>query len=116
MGTHDDLAAADAALLAGKKVTDGPTPPLTGSEALDLAGLAKVVGERLGRPTSRTIVSEDTMEARAHAAGIQPGTVAAMLGHFRAARAGEFAATDPTLASILGRAPETIKAFLTENL
>lgn len=43
--THDDLAAVDAALLAGAVVIDGPTPPLTGGAALDLADLAQLAGE-----------------------------------------------------------------------
>lgn len=35
--THSDLAAAAAAILAGVRTFHGPTPPLTGVEALDLA-------------------------------------------------------------------------------
>jgi len=37
---HTDLAAAAAAILTGVMTFDGPTPPLTGAEALNLAGLA----------------------------------------------------------------------------
>jgi uncharacterized protein YbjT (DUF2867 family) len=114
--THDDLAAADAALLAGGEVFDGPTAPLTGSESLDLADLAQIAGELLGKPIFRTMVSEDNVKAKAQAAGIPDGSVAVMLGYYRAARAGEFAATDPTLARILGRAPETMRTFLRTNL
>ena len=38
--THADLARAAAAILAGAMTFEGPTPPLTGSEALSLADLA----------------------------------------------------------------------------
>jgi len=114
--THDDLAAADAALLAGVEVIDGPTPPLTGCEALDLADLAELAGEILGRPIARVMVSEENMEAKARAAGVPEGSIAVMLGYYRAARAGEFEVVDPTLARILQRAPETIRTFLTSKL
>lgn len=114
--THDDLAAADAALLAGSEVIDGPTPPLTGSEALDLADLAKLAGEILGKPISRTVVSEESMEAKARAAGVPEGSIAVMLGYYRAARAGEFEAVDPMLARILGRKPETMRTVLKAGL
>lgn len=114
--THDDLAAADAALLVGDEVIDGLTAPLTGSECLDLADLALVAGEILGKPVSRTVVSEERVEANARAAGVPEGAVAVMLGYYRAAHAGEFAATDPALSRILGRAPESMKTFLKRNL
>ena len=112
----EDGAAADAALLAGVEVIDGPTPPLTGCEALDLADLAELAGEILGRPIARVMVSEENMEAKARAAGVPEGSIAVMLGYYRAARAGEFEVVDPTLARILQRAPETIRTFLTSKL
>ena len=56
--THDDLAAADAMLLAGNELFDGPTPALTGSEALDLADLADIaVGAYLLRRDHAASVS-----------------------------------------------------------
>ena len=114
--THDDLAAADAALLAGDTVIDGPTPPLTGSQALDLADLAALAGEIFGRPVRRVLASEEETEAKARAAGLPQGAIAVAKGYYRAARAGEFAAVDPTLADILGRAPVKMDAFLKANL
>ena len=35
-----------------------------------------------------------------------------LLGTFRAARRGDFAATDPTLAKLLGRAPTSMRSIL----
>lgn len=110
--THDDLAAADAILLARGETFDGPTPPLTGSEALDLADLARLATDVLGRPIAREIVEEDSMERHARENGIPEGAIAVMLGYFRAARAGEFDRVDPTLAQLLGRAPTRMREFL----
>ena len=114
--THDDLAAIDAALLAGVEVIDGPTPPLTGSEALDLADLTRLASEITGKSISRTFISEEEMEANAQRGNAPKGAIAVMLGYYRAARAGEFETVDPTLGKILGRAPESMRVFLKANL
>lgn len=114
--THEDLAAVDAALLAGAEVIDGPTPPLTGSEALDLAVFAQLASEILERPISRTLLSEETMRTNALQAGVPEASIAVMLGYFQAARAGEFSAVDTTLARIIGREPETMRDFMKANL
>ena len=114
--THDDLAMADAILLAGKIVIDGPTPPLTGSEALDLADLADMASDVLDRPIRRTLISETELEAGARGAGAPDGAVAVMLGYYRAARAGEFMTTDPSLAEILGHGPQSMRDFLRAEL
>lgn len=114
--THSDLAAADAALLAGSETIDGPTPPLTGSETLDLEDLARLAGGVTGREISRTVISEQDIETRACSAGLSEGSIAVMLGFYRAARASEFATSDRTLARILGCAPETMSNFLQANL
>lgn len=114
--THHDLAAADAALLAGLEVIDGPTPPLTGREALDLADLARLASEVAGRPILRTLVSEVDMGSKARQAGVPQGSIDVMLGYYRAAQAREFASVDPALARILGREPQTMRVFLQANL
>jgi NAD(P)H dehydrogenase (quinone) len=114
--THDDLAAADAALLAGDRIIDGPTPPLTGPDALDLADIARLAGEVTGRPFSRSVVGLGDLDLRASRNGVPVGARAVMRGYFEAAAAGEFAAVDPTLAAILGRPATTVRAFLTTKL
>jgi uncharacterized protein YbjT (DUF2867 family) len=52
---HDDLAEAAAIVLTDEGRFEGPTPPLTGSAALDLAALA---AEVLGRPIRRTVLTD----------------------------------------------------------
>jgi NAD(P)H dehydrogenase (quinone) len=88
---HADLAEAAAIILADEGRFDGPTPPLTAPETLDLADVARILGERAGRPVRRVVAGDD---------GFEPEL---LLGMFRAARRGEFAVTDPTLEALLGR-------------
>jgi len=114
--THDDLAGADAALLAGEQVINGPTPPLTGPDALDLADIALLATEVKGTPVSRTFISLDDLERRASQKAIPAGARAVMAGYFRAAEAGEFAKVDPTLATVLGRQTTGMRDFLAQHL
>lgn len=112
--THDDLAAADAVLLAGKRVIDGPTPPLTAGAAWDLADLARIVSEIRGQPITRSLADLAQIEAGARANGLPEGVVEIMIGYYRAAAAGEFEAVDPTLAGLIGRTPTNMHQVLRE--
>lgn len=56
---HDDLAEAAARILANSGQYDGPTPPLTGSAALDFADLAKIASQVLNKPVRRKVLSDD---------------------------------------------------------
>ena len=104
---HDDLAEAAAIVLSEEGRFEGPTPPLTGSAALDLAGLA---AEVIGRPIRRTVLTD------AQYREALPEPVAEMLlGLFAASRAGEFAAVDPTLGELLGRPPLTVRDVLAKD-
>ncbi|NGP18517.1 NAD(P)H-binding protein [Devosia aurantiaca] len=114
--THDDLAAADARLLAGTELFDGPTPPLTGAEALDVADLAQIAQTILGKPLERQELDDDEMLKSAEASGASAERTAIMMGYYRAARAGEFAPVDPTLARLIGRRPQSMRDFMAERL
>lgn len=114
--THDDLAAADAKLLAGTELFNGPTPPLTGAEALDLADLAQIAQTILGKPVERQEIEDDEMLKSAEASGASAERIAIMMGYYRAARAGEFASVDPTLARLIGRPPQSMRDLLAERL
>lgn len=113
---HADLAEAAAAILADEGKYDGPTPPLTGSEALDLAELAGIGSRLLGRSIERSIVSDDAFRATMTARGAPPRAADIALGFYRASRTGEFAAVDPTLERLLGRPPTTMADVMAEKL
>lgn len=105
---HADLAEAAAAILVKEGSFDGPTPPLTGSEALDLADLGEAASKAWGRPVRRELITEDELRARMAKRGLPPAVGEIAVGLYRASRAGEFAAVDPTLERLIGRPPTPI--------
>lgn len=104
---HADLAEAAAVVLT-EGGYDGATPPLTGSEALDLAELAG----RTGRPITRTVVSDDEYREALVGHGAPPAAAEMLVGLLAASRQGEFAVVDPTLEKLLGRPPVTAREIL----
>jgi NAD(P)H dehydrogenase (quinone) len=106
---HDDLADTAAIVLADEGRFEGATPPLTGSAAVDLAGLAAVAAELTGRSITRTVVTDAQYRERLGPAA------ELLLGMFAASRAGEFAAVDPTLGELLGRPPLTVRDVLAKD-
>ncbi|WP_417681517.1 NAD(P)H-binding protein [Roseibium sp.] len=113
---HADLAEAAAIILAQTARESGPTPPLTGPEALDFGDLAAIASDLSGKPISRRIVADDALQAKLAERGT-PGPVAAIvLGLYRAARAGEFANVDPTLERLLGRKPISMRDVMAAHI
>ena len=110
---HADLAEA-AAIALTDSVLDALTPGLTAGEAIDLAGAAAIVSELAGRPIRRVVVSDDRYRERLVGHGAPPEQADMLIGMFRAARAGEFAAVDPTLERLLGRRPTALRDVLRE--
>ncbi len=100
---HDDLAEVAAVALVGDAGLDGLTPPLTAPGPLDLADVAEIAGEVLGRRISRVVVADEVWKQTAVAGGMPPAAADFSLGMFRAARDGELAADDPALEQVLGR-------------
>ncbi len=113
---HADLAEAAAILLADEGQYEGPTPPLTNSQALDLADLAATASELQARPVHRQIVPDEDFQAKLAARGMPGHVVDIMLGFYRASRQGEFAAVDPTLARLLGRSPISMRDVIAEKV
>lgn len=109
---HADLASAAARILADEGRFDGPTPPLTATDALDFSDIAKILSDLTGRSIERRTITDSEQEARLAARSLPPAIVAIALGLYRAARAGEFAASDPTLKTLIGRAPMTLREVL----
>jgi NAD(P)H dehydrogenase (quinone) len=114
--THGDLAEAAVAILTGQRTYEGPTPPLTGSEALSLLDLARFRAELEGRTLRHAEISDDVHRKRLAARGLPPHVAAISLGFFVASRRAEFATVDATLAELLGRAPTRVHTLLEETV
>ncbi|WP_299651176.1 NmrA family NAD(P)-binding protein [uncultured Jannaschia sp.] len=104
-----DLAEADAAILASEGEWDGVTPPLTATEAVTMADIAAMASDVLGREVRHTIVPDEDWVTVTIEAGVPAIYAKMLLGVFRAARQGDFAATDPALRELLGRDPKSMR-------
>lgn len=109
---HGDLAEAASAILAEEGSFDGPTPPLTGAEALGLEELAERASRVWGRPVRRALITDDELRARMAKRGLPPAIGEISVGLYRASRDGEFAAVDGTLERLIGRPPARIDSLL----
>lgn len=113
---HADLAEASAAILADEGRFEGPTPPLTGPQALTFADIARIATDLTGRAYTRIIVSDEQYREQLVGHGVPAEAADQILGIFAAARAGEFSAIDPTLATLIGREPISMETVLRERL
>ncbi|GHF00119.1 hypothetical protein E5082_09580 [Streptomyces griseoluteus] len=59
---------------------------------------------------------DDTFRRHLAEAGLLSDRVEGLMGVFTAARAGEFAAQDPTLTTVIGRAPIALEVLLRDQL
>ena len=119
---HADLAEADVIALTRPDAfdtlgtIDGATPPLAAPELLDFADVARIAGDLTGRTIKRVVVDDEEWKATATEQGMPAAAADFTLGMFRAARAGEFAVTDPALETLLGRPAVPARAVLSEIL
>lgn len=113
---RNDLAEADAILVAEEGRLDGLTPPLTAPEAFTMAELAAVASELTGREIKHVTVSDDEWREESVAQGTPAFAAEMLLGMYRAARRGDFATVDPTLEALLGRRPQTMRDVLAAAL
>lgn len=111
-----DLAEADAILLAEDGRFEGVSPPLTAPSAFTLAELAAIASELTGREVKRIVVPDVEWRDAKVAEGAPEPMADALLAMFQAARRGEFAAVDPTLETLLGRRPQTMRDVLAARL
>lgn len=116
---HADLAEAAATVLADEGRFDGPTPPLTSSEALDLADVAALAAELTGRPIKRVTITDEQYVAGLLSHGVPEPQARMLVGMFAASGQGEFARVGPALADLIGHPTtplrDVIKAALTEG-
>lgn len=114
--SHADLATAAAIILADEGRFDGPTPPLTASEALDFDDIAAMASELAGRLIRRITISDEQHKQNMMSHGMPEDRAEMLLGVFRASRRGEFATVDPALEKLLGRPPMSARDFLAAHL
>lgn len=79
------------------------SPPLTAPDALDLADVARLLGELTGREVRRVVSGDDEWAAGLVGRGVPADRAEMLLGTFRASRQGGFFATGPAPAELLGR-------------
>ena len=109
---HADLAEAAAIALTQKGSIEGISAPLTASEMLDLEQVAAILSDLTGRTITRRVVDDEEWKNAKIAAGLPPMVADFSLGMYRAARAGEYAVTDPTLERMLGRPTTSARVAL----
>jgi uncharacterized protein YbjT (DUF2867 family) len=100
--THRDLADVTALILTSEEF-DGPTPALTGPEALTMEQVAALASDAAGRTIRRVVVSDEDYVAEQVGHGVPEAAARMLLTMFAASRRGDFAPADPTLARLLGR-------------
>jgi uncharacterized protein YbjT (DUF2867 family) len=110
---HADLAEAAAIAATDDGVLDGVTAPLTAPETLDFAAVARILSDITGTEITRVVIGDDEWKAAAVGRGMPAAAAEFALGMFRAARRGEFAATDPTLEKLIGRPATSVRTVLT---
>ncbi len=113
---HADLAEAAAVVLASEGRFDGPTPPLTGSQALDLAELAEIAAQLRQQPVQRKTISDEELRARMMGRGLPEHVASIAVGLYIASRNGEFSTVDGTLEQLLGRRPTSFLDVLARRL
>lgn len=113
--THGDLAEGIARILADD-LFDGPTPPLTGPESVDLARVAAIASDVTGRAIRHVVVEDEEYRQGLLAAGLPEAAADMLVGLFAASRRGDFGPVDPALAAVLGRPTTTIEEYLRASL
>jgi NAD(P)H dehydrogenase (quinone) len=112
---HRDLAEAAARILVDEPF-DGPTPPLTGPDAIDMAGVAEIASSVLGREIRHVVISDDDYRDDLLAAGAPPEVADLLVGMFAAGRRGDFGPVDPALPTLLDRPAITLEEYLRTEL
>ena len=109
---HADLARAAARILVSKDSFHGPTPPLTGSESLNLTDFAEVLSLKLGRPVRREVITDEAFKEQMLAQKVPPAFLNTSVGLYQASRDGEFETVDSTLEEVLTRKPISIRDLI----
>ena len=113
---HEDLAEAAAAILADEGRFEGPTSPLTGTEALDFGDMAAIAAEVTGKHVKRIVITDDQMREKLAGRGTPVHVTDMVLGLYTAARNGEFEDSNSLLKNLIGRAPKTMKDLMAASM
>ena len=109
--SRDDAADAAAIIIESHGAYDGAVT-LTASSAPTLDDVARAASQIAGRTVDRVVVGDDEWVAAQVAAGRPEPMAMFTLGMYRAAREGFFAGVDPTLGTLLGREPRSVRDVL----
>jgi NAD(P)H dehydrogenase (quinone) len=121
-GRHAPIAAEDqarliVAILADPAPHKGQIYSLFGPVEMDQAGIAKAVGEVLGRPVDYEPITIDAYRMRLEGAGVMPPF---LIQHLCAVaqdyQDGVFAGTDDVIGRVTGKPPMTVKEFVTTHI
>ena len=77
-----------------------------------MSDIAAIASELTGREVKRVTVTDEEWRDAKIAAGVPAPMADMLLGTWRAARRGDFAAVDPALETLLGRRPQTMRDVL----
>lgn len=111
---REDAAEAAAVILASNGAHEGAIT-LTVSSAPTFRDVAQIASELTGRTITTVLVDPQEWVA-AQIDGGQPEFMARFtLGFYQAAQQGFFAGTDPTLATLLSREPQTVRVVLEQH-
>jgi NAD(P)H dehydrogenase (quinone) len=108
---HDDLAAATAKV-AMDGAHDGKIYELTGGEAVDTFGLARLVSEAAGRDIGAADIPLDQFAAYLGTLGLDEAGAADLTSIYAAAAAGEYAEPSGDLERLLGHAPIAMRDYI----
>lgn len=112
---HDDLAEAAAIILANEGKFEGPTPPLTGSQALDFGELMQIAANLQNKTMERKVISEDQLREKMSGFGAPTPVINVTLGLYKAAKDNEFSKIDPMLEQLIGRAPIKMRELMVQQ-
>ena len=80
-----------------------------------MADVARIASEVTGREVRHTTITDEEWRDARIASGTPAFYADMLLGTIRASCRGDFATTDPALATLLGRAPRTMHSILAET-
>ena len=111
---REDAAEGAARILLSDGAHDGPVT-LTAAAALTFEEVTALAADVVGRPVEFRVLGDEEWLARRVAGGAPEPQARFLLGMHRAAAAGFFAGTDPTLARLLDRDPRTVRDLLADD-